>query len=45
MDKETKTIRADPELWDKAKVYCVGKHIDLSSYIDSLMRKDLEKKG
>lgn len=41
MDKETKSIRVDPELWDDAKIHCVQEHIDISKYIDLIMRNDL----
>lgn len=41
MIKKTKTIRVDPELWDKGKMKCIKIHNDMSNYIDDLMRKDL----
>lgn len=44
MQKETKTIRVDPVLWNNARVYCIKAKTDMSAYIDTLMRKDLSKK-
>lgn len=46
MQKETTSIRIDPEVWREAKLYCVSHDIDLGDYVAELIRRDLkEKKG
>ena len=39
-----RTITADPELWNDAKVYCAKNKISMSELIGTLLRKDLERK-
>lgn len=42
--KETISLKIDPQLWIKAKQHCVGKRLKYSDYVESLIRKDLDKK-
>ena len=42
--KETISLKIDPQLWIKAKQHCIGKRLKYSDYVESLIRKDLEKK-
>ena len=42
--KRTTSIKIDPELWKKAKIYSIEKGIDLSKLIEDLLKKELGKK-
>ena len=42
--KETISLKINPELWIKAKQHCVGKRLKYSEYVEGLIKKDLEKK-
>lgn len=44
MERETISLKIDPELWKKAKHHCLDKEISYSEYVESLIKKDLEKK-
>ena len=44
MEKVSKSIRIDPELWKKIKVYVAEGDTDISSFIETAIRKELEKK-
>jgi len=43
MQRKTTSIKIDPELWKKVKIYCINKGIDISEYLEELIKKDLEK--
>lgn len=47
MDDEkrvTTSIKFDPELWKDVKIHCIKQGIDISDYLEELVRKDLKKK-
>ena len=39
----TTSIKIDPELWKKAKIYSIEKGVDLSELIENLLKKELNK--
>ncbi len=39
----TKSIKIDPTLWKDAKKRAIDKNIDLSEYVEGLIKKDLKK--
>lgn len=41
MKRETTSIKIDPELWKKAKKYCIDKDITVSELIEDLVKKEL----
>ena len=43
MKRKTTSIKIDPELWKKAKKYCIDKELDLSEYLEKIIKKDLQK--
>lgn len=43
MPKKTTSIKIEPEIWKKVKLHCVEKEIEISDYIESLIKKDLKK--
>ena len=42
--KETISLKIDPELWTEAKHKCLDKKIKYSEYVEGLTKKDLGKK-
>jgi hypothetical protein len=42
--KETISLKIDPELWTEAKHKCLDKKIKYSEYVEGLIKKDLRKK-
>ena len=41
--KKTTSIKVDPELWKKVKKHCIDKDMDISDFIEELLRKNLPK--
>jgi len=42
MLRKTTSIKIDPELWKKVKKHCIDEEIDVSEYLENLIRKDLK---
>lgn len=42
MARKTTSLKIDEQIWKKAKMNCLEKDIDLSEYIENLIKKDLE---
>ena len=44
MERVTTSIKIDPQLWKEVKKYCIDKGINLSEYLEGLIKKDLKQK-
>ena len=44
MARKTTSIKIDEEVWKKVKIYCVTQGIDISDYLERLIKKDLKRK-
>ncbi len=44
MERKATSIKVDVELWKQVKIHCVTESIDISDYLEKLIRKDLHKK-
>ncbi|MEK6818860.1 MAG: hypothetical protein AABY10_02905 [Nanoarchaeota archaeon] len=42
--RKTTSIKIDEGLWRYVKIHCVSEGIDISDYLESLIKKDLKKK-
>ena len=42
MVRKTTSLRIDPDLWKKVKLHCVQNELDISEYIENLVKKDLK---
>ncbi len=40
--RKTTSIKMDSELWKLVKKHCIDKEIDISEYLESLIKKDLK---
>jgi len=45
MVRKTTSLKIDEELWKKLKINCILKGVELSSYLEEIIREDLKKKG
>ena len=43
MERKTTSIKIDPELWKEVKKYCIDKEIDISEYLEGIIKKDIKK--
>ena len=43
MKRTTTSIKINPELWKEVKKHCIDKDIDISEYLEQLIKKDLRK--
>ncbi len=41
MERKTTSIKINPDVWKTAKKHCIDKDIDVSAYIENLIKKDL----
>ena len=44
MEKKTTSIKINPELWHKVKIYCIKQKIDISDWLEKIINKELKKK-
>lgn len=45
MERRTTSIKIDPELWKRVRKYCIDKDIEVSDYIEALIKVDMDKKS
>jgi macrodomain Ter protein organizer (MatP/YcbG family) len=45
MERRTTSIKIDPDLWKKVRKYCIDKEMDVSDYIEGLIKVDMERKN
>lgn len=43
--RKTTSIKIDGELWKEARKHCIDKEIEISEYIEGLIKKDLKRGG
>ena len=43
MERQTISLKINPELWKEAKKKCIDKNLQYSNYIEGLIKKDLKK--
>jgi hypothetical protein len=44
MVRKTTSLKIDEELWKKVKVHCILAGIEISEYIETLIKEGLKKK-
>jgi len=42
-NKETTSIKIDPEIWKEAKKLAIDKNMTLSDFLESLIKRELKK--
>ena len=43
MERKTTSIKIEPEIWKEVKKHCIDKDIDISDYMEILIKKSLKK--
>lgn len=44
MEKKTTSIKINPELWQEVKIYCIKQGIDISDWLEKIIKDNLKKK-
>tara|TARA_Y100000310_G_scaffold339019_1_gene430357 strand:+ start:866 stop:1012 length:147 start_codon:yes stop_codon:yes gene_type:complete len=44
MPRKTTSLKIDPELWKEVKKKCIDLEIEISDYLENLIKKDLNIK-
>lgn len=44
MERKTTSLKIEPQLWKDVKKHCIDKEMDISDYLEQLIRKDLKSK-
>lgn len=42
MERQTTSIKVNPELWKETKKYCIDKDINISDLIEDLLKKKIK---
>lgn len=43
MARKTTSIKIEENIWKEVKIHCITKAIDISDYLESLIKKDLKR--
>jgi len=43
MERKTTSLKINPEIWKKVKIHCITENIDISEYLEELIKKDIKK--
>jgi len=43
MERQSTSIKIDPELWKEVKKHCIDANLEISEYLEKVLRKDLRK--
>lgn len=43
MVRKTTSIKMNPEIWKEVKKHCIDNDIDISDWLEELIRKELKK--
>ena len=42
MQRKTTSLKIDPVLWKEVKKHCIDKDLDISEYIETIVKRDLK---
>ena len=43
-ERVTKSLKISPEIWKEIKIYCAEKEIEISEYVETLVKDNLKIK-
>jgi len=43
-ERKTTSIKVSPNLWEEVKIYCIRQKIDISDWLEEIIKKELKKK-
>lgn len=44
MERKTTSIKINPDIWKQVRMHCIQEDIDVSEYLEKLIKKDLKIK-
>lgn len=44
-ERETTSLKINPYMWKQVKKYCIDEDMQISEYIEKLIKSNLKKKG
>ena len=44
MERKTTSLKIEPELWKAVKKHCIDEDLDISEYLEELIKRDLKSK-
>ena len=44
MKKKTTSLKINPIVWKRVKLYCIEKEIEISDWLEKLIEKELKKR-
>ncbi len=45
MVRKTTSLKIEEDLWKQVKIHCATEGIDISDYLEQIIKKDLKKKN
>lgn len=43
MERKTTSIKINPEIWNRFKIYAIQKNVDMSDLLEKMIEKELKK--
>ncbi|MEK6897929.1 MAG: hypothetical protein AABX28_01070 [Nanoarchaeota archaeon] len=43
MERKTTSIKVSPQLWEDVKIFCIRQKIDISDWLEEIIKKELKK--
>ena len=43
MERKTTSIKVSPQLWEDVKIFCIRQKIDISDWLEKIIREKLKK--
>ena len=44
MERKTTSIKISPELWQEVKIHCISQQVDISDWLEKIIKENLKKK-
>ena len=42
MERKTTSIKINPKLWEDVKIHCIKQHIDISDWLEKIIKENLK---
>ncbi len=43
MERKTTSIKVSPQLWEDVKIFCIRQKIDISDWLEKIIKENLKK--
>jgi len=44
MERKTTSIKISPEIWQEVKIHCIMQQVDISDWLEKIIKENLKKK-